>query len=163
MAVTQARGRAYPISGGNGSKWLTLDLPMLSIEVRPPEMRMPHLEVVPKPRVPMPHIGRQELGRYADVARRFVPPPERIAYYGALGALAVFGVLEWPVAAAIGAGTMVAQRQGRGEEPEPSGPGQTQAREPSAARPAPAKPATTTARGRAAAGGRRTTTKRTSK
>ncbi|WP_171075180.1 hypothetical protein [Nonomuraea basaltis] len=116
---------------------------MLSIEVRPPEMRMPHLEVVPKPRVPMPHIGRQELGHYADVARRFVPSPERVAYYGALGALAVFGVVEWPVAAAIGVGTMVVQRQRRREQPAPSGPGQTQARERSARQSARAKPATT--------------------
>ncbi|WP_188197402.1 hypothetical protein [Nonomuraea sp. SYSU D8015] len=112
MAVSQTRGRASAISDGNGTKWLTLDLPMLSIEVRPPEMRMPHLEVVPKPRVPMPHIGRQELGRYADVARRFVPPPERIAYYGALGALAAFGVLEWPVAAAGGRRTTTKRTSG---------------------------------------------------
>jgi hypothetical protein len=57
--------------------------------------------------------GMQEMGRAVETARTFMPPPERIIYYGALGALAVFGLVEWPVAAAIGVGTMIAQRTRR--------------------------------------------------
>jgi hypothetical protein len=50
-----------------------------------------------------------------DIAKTFLPPPERLIYYGGLGALAMLGFIEWPVAAAIGAGTMIAQRA-RGAE-----------------------------------------------
>ncbi|WP_433356660.1 hypothetical protein ACQP25_21020 [Microtetraspora malaysiensis] len=89
--------------GHNGQ--FTLNLPMVSLQFHRPHM--PHVE--------MPHMSRQEVGHAVDVARSFLPPPERVIYYGGLGALAVFGVLEWPVAAAIGVGTMLAQR-GRTEE-----------------------------------------------
>ncbi|GAA4521627.1 MULTISPECIES: hypothetical protein [Nonomuraea] len=83
-------------------KKVTLDLPMMSIQLHKPDMKLPH--------VPMPHISKQEMGHAVDVAKSILPPPERVAYYGALGALAVFGVVEWPVAAAIGVGTVIAQR-----------------------------------------------------
>ena len=62
------------------------------------------------PHVPMPHVNRQEVGQAVDTAKSFLPPPERIAYYGGLGALAVAGLIEWPVAAAIGVGILIAQR-----------------------------------------------------
>jgi hypothetical protein len=39
-----------------------------------------------------------------------LPPVERLLYYGGLGVLATVGVLEWPVAAAVGAGVWVAGR-----------------------------------------------------
>ncbi|GAA4191665.1 hypothetical protein AB0C10_36010 [Microbispora amethystogenes] len=81
---------------------LDLDLPFMSLQLRAPEMHLPH--------VGLPHISGREVGHAMDVARTFLPPPERIMYYGGLGALAVLGILEWPVAAAIGAGTMIAQR-----------------------------------------------------
>ncbi|WP_182887197.1 hypothetical protein [Microbispora sp. H10885] len=81
---------------------LDLDLPFMRLQLRAPEMHLPH--------VGMPHISGREVGHAMDVARTFLPPPERIMYYGGLGALAVLGILEWPVAAAIGAGTMIAQR-----------------------------------------------------
>ncbi|WP_425570075.1 hypothetical protein, partial [Planotetraspora phitsanulokensis] len=81
---------------------LKLNLPFMSIQVRQPEMRMPHMD--------MPHISKREVGQAVDIARTFLPPPERIVYYGGLGALAVLGLIEWPVAAAIGAGTIIAQR-----------------------------------------------------
>ncbi|MFG1948391.1 hypothetical protein [Nonomuraea sp. NPDC048826] len=86
-------------------KTVTLDLPMVSIQLHKPEMKLPH--------VPLPHISKQEMGHAVDIAKSFLPPPERIAYYGALGALAVFGVVEWPVAAAIGMGAVIAQRARR--------------------------------------------------
>lgn len=48
----------------------------------------------------------------------YLPPPGRLAFYGGLGAAAVFGLIDWPVAAAIGIGTVVARRAvGRGESP----------------------------------------------
>ncbi|HEY2947826.1 MAG TPA: hypothetical protein VGJ53_05410 [Micromonosporaceae bacterium] len=46
----------------------------------------------------------------ARTVRSFLPPSERLLYYGGLGAMAVAGILEWPVAAAAGAGVWVATR-----------------------------------------------------
>ena len=37
-----------------------------------------------------------------------VPRPQELAYYGGLAALAVFGMLDWPVALVIGAGHLLA-------------------------------------------------------
>jgi hypothetical protein len=49
-----------------------------------------------------------------------LPSREQMAFYGGLGALAVAGAVEWPVALAIGAATAVA-RGGRHEDrPEPA-------------------------------------------
>ena len=45
----------------------------------------------------MPALGR--------VAR---PPPGQLAYLGGPGALAVVGLLEWPVAAVLGVGHLLA-------------------------------------------------------
>src|SRR5690606_13760273 len=72
-----------------------------------------------RPHMPsLPHIDRREIGHAMHVTRSFLPPPERLLYYGGLGALAMLGAIEWPVAAAIGIGTIVAQRAVR-KEPEP--------------------------------------------
>ncbi|HUR09107.1 MAG TPA: hypothetical protein VM347_41665 [Nonomuraea sp.] len=109
MAVAQSRA--------SSSKELSLDLPLLSIKVRPPDLRMPHVGM---PHLELPRISRQEVGHAVDVARTLLPPPDRIAYYGALGVLAAFGVLEWPVAAAIGAGTLIARRGRQGESGSPA-------------------------------------------
>jgi hypothetical protein len=128
MAVAQSRA--------SSSKELSLDLPLLSIKVRPPDLRMPHVEM---PHLEMPRISRQEVGHAVDVARTLLPPPERIAYYGALGVLAAFGVLEWPVAAAIGAGTLIARR---GWEGRSGSPARRTQRSPAAERPRTATTAT---------------------
>lgn len=39
-----------------------------------------------------------------------VPPPDQLAFYGALGTLAAIGLIDWPVAAAIGVGQVVVAR-----------------------------------------------------
>ncbi|MEQ4717570.1 hypothetical protein [Nonomuraea sp. B19D2] len=177
MAVAQQRGRATATP--NGKRQFTLDLPMLSIQVRQPDVRMPHIGMphIEMPHMEMPRVSRQELGHYVDVARTFLPAPERMAYYGALGALAVFGVLEWPVAAAIGAGTIIAQRRpgapmfGRQPTRQPSraretAPAAKEEPTPPSKRATTTRRATTTARRGAAtttagAGGRKTTTGKT--
>ncbi|WP_327045693.1 hypothetical protein OG320_29070 [Microbispora sp. NBC_01189] len=111
---------------------LDLDLPFMSLQLRAPEMHLPH--------VGLPHISGREVGHAMDVARTFLPPPERIMYYGGLGALAVLGILEWPVAAAIGAGTMIAQRaRSREQRWSPLG-GQQQKGARGTATPAPGMP-----------------------
>ena len=40
-----------------------------------------------------------------------VPRPDQLAYYGALGLLAAFEVIEWPVALAIAVGHALAEDQ----------------------------------------------------
>jgi hypothetical protein len=53
-----------------------------------------------------------------------VPPLKRIVYFAGLGALAVFGVIDWPIALVIGAGHLLADQhwstvaQGLGEAVE---------------------------------------------
>lgn len=43
-----------------------------------------------------------------------LPPPEQLAFYGGIGALAVFGVVDWPVATVLVVGHMLAEsRHGR--------------------------------------------------
>ena len=37
-----------------------------------------------------------------------IPRPERLAYYGALAALAALEIIDWPIAVAIGAGHALA-------------------------------------------------------
>lgn len=50
--------------------------------------------------VRLPLLGRVRL-----------PPPERLVYYAGLGLLAVFEVVEWPVALVIGIGHVLADQQ----------------------------------------------------
>jgi len=40
-----------------------------------------------------------------------LPEPQRLAYYAAIGALGVFGVLEWPVALVLAGGHALASDQ----------------------------------------------------
>ncbi|WP_214416494.1 hypothetical protein [Sphaerisporangium fuscum] len=110
---------------------LALDTPVVSFHVHRPHMpRMPRME-----RMKDTAANRgQEMNRAMETARTFLPPPDRLLYYGGLGLLAAIGLLEWPVAAAIGAGTMVAARA-RGAMGRPSGPmaGQMEAPTPTTA------------------------------
>ena len=39
-----------------------------------------------------------------------VPPPDQMAFYGALGLLAALNVIDWPVALAVGVGQAVVAR-----------------------------------------------------
>jgi hypothetical protein len=50
----------------------------------------------------------------AQAVRANLPPTERLLYYGGLGLMATVGVLEWPVAAAVGVGVWLAGRTGAG-------------------------------------------------
>ncbi|MEU7450659.1 hypothetical protein [Streptosporangium roseum] len=155
-----------PAEHGHDGHSFTLNLPMMTVQFRPPRLHLPHL----------PHVNRQEAGHAVDVARSLLPPPERLIYYGGLGALAVVGAIEWPVAAAIGVGTLVAQRARAERRPESPAfqPAAPSDRTPTAARPTTARTATartaatrtTTAAGRTPAtrtttSGTRTATART--
>ncbi|MBB5159374.1 hypothetical protein [Saccharopolyspora phatthalungensis] len=55
---------------------------------------------------------RDDLSGAAETVRGYLPSGQMLAFYGGLGALTAFSVIEWPVAAAIGAGVALAQRAG---------------------------------------------------
>jgi hypothetical protein len=98
----QSEQRADAVNAAGGERRTAhLELPGMSAEFRAPQLRRPS---VPSPR---------ELLRVAGSASTFLPPPEQLLYYTGLGAAAVMGVIEWPVAIAVGAGVAVAQRSHR--------------------------------------------------
>lgn len=78
------------------------------------------------------------------VGRIGVPPPDQLAFFAVLGALAALGAIEWPVAAAIGVGQVVVARhfgdaKPVAEEPRPTAPRKALAAPAAPAKKAPAK------------------------
>jgi hypothetical protein len=65
-------------------------------------------------RVPGLGAGAAQTRWAAQAVRANLPPTERLVYYGGLGLMATVGVLEWPVAAAVGVGVWLAGRAGAG-------------------------------------------------
>jgi hypothetical protein len=61
----------------------------------------------------IPTPGMSYVGDAGRLMAGYLPPPERLAFYGGLGIAAVLGAIDWPVATAIGLGTMIARRTGR--------------------------------------------------
>jgi hypothetical protein len=97
---------------------LTLDLPMLRFNVHPPS-RQQVGNVVGT----VAGTTRSVVGTVAGTAR-WVLRPDHLVYCGALGALAAFEVIEWPVAAAMGVSLIIAERSrkqwGKAREQRPS-------------------------------------------
>lgn len=64
--------------------------------------------------IPVPVIGVRQVHVPApnmpQALQDKLPDRKQLIYYGGLGAMAAFGVVSWPVAAAIGAGVWVAGR-----------------------------------------------------
>jgi hypothetical protein len=81
--------------------WTAVQLPVV-------HMRLPVL-TVRVPRSPVLASARWA----AQTLQVYLPPRERLAYYGGLGLMAAIGVLDWPVALAAGAGVWVASRTGQ--------------------------------------------------
>jgi hypothetical protein len=126
-------------TGGAQGRTATVNLPFVTAQLRVPQLRAPHISAphIPAPRIrapqlpalPRPHrpaVGRREIGDAARGAASLLPPPRELVFYTGLGALGALGLVEWPVAAAIGAGTMIARRSARDERqaaaptPEPA-------------------------------------------
>ncbi|QIZ39792.1 hypothetical protein FDZ84_26045 [Saccharopolyspora sp. ASAGF58] len=81
----------------SGSRTATVTLPFVTAEFRRTAVRFP---------------GRDVVAGGVHSVREHLPSPGQLAFYGGLGALAALSLIEWPVAAAIGIGTVVAQRAG---------------------------------------------------
>lgn len=94
-----ARGdRSQSTTGaGRDSGTATVKLPFVTAEFRRTAVRVP---------------GRDAVAAGVYSVREHLPSPGQLAFYGGLGALAALSLIEWPVAAAIGIGTVVAQRAG---------------------------------------------------
>ena len=101
-------------------KTATVNLPFMTAQFRRPAVHLP---------------GRHQAGSAASRVKTSLPSPVQMLYYTGLGALAVAEVVEWPVAVAIGAGTLVAQRTRRPQASEPAEPPPA-ATSPSASKPA---------------------------
>lgn len=102
-------------SNGSGEtdrgRTATINLPFVTAQVRVPQLGRPRL-----PHVPAPRVSRQEMGALARGAGAMLPAPKEMAYYAGLGALAALELIEWPVAVAIGAGTVVARQSAKKEQ-----------------------------------------------
>lgn len=107
-------------------KSFTVNLPLVTME-----FRAPHMPKAQMPHPHMPHMTKEQM------PKPHMPRADHVAYYGGLGALAAFEVIEWPVAAAIGIGTAVAERVRRTAGPQ-TPPGTDR---PETAPPAPSRPA----------------------
>lgn len=109
-AVTQAKPSApstkpTTASAKKDSEGMTVRLPFVTAEFHRPDLRLPE--------IPMPDV-RGTVNNVASSVRDNLPSREEVAYFGGLGLLAALSVIEWPVAAAIGVGTVVAQRASGG-------------------------------------------------
>jgi hypothetical protein len=105
---TRAAGRQQASTSGQAKHGTVVQLPFVTAEFHRPDVQLP---------------GRAEVEGAIGAVRKNLPPPEQLVYYGGLAALAVFSVIEWPVAAAIGVGTAVTQRavaQGFGGRQRPA-------------------------------------------
>ena len=103
-AASPAKAAASPAKTADqptgGRKGVTVPL----VNVRVPVLRA---------NIPGADMARQQTMWAAQAVRSFLPPAERLLYYGGLGTAAVIGALEWPVAVAAGAGVWVATRTRR--------------------------------------------------
>jgi hypothetical protein len=74
--------------------------------------------------------------RLPVVGRVAVPPPDQLAFYGVVGALAAVGLIDWPVALAMGVGQAVVARHFNDQRPAATEPTSLPAGEATAAAPA---------------------------
>jgi hypothetical protein len=93
----------------------TFRLPFLTAHFEVPKLSRSKLPALPS-RPHLPKLRAPDLSSPRHLGPVTVPSPRKSAYYLGLGALAVAEVVDWPVAAAIAAGTYVAQHT-RGSEP----------------------------------------------
>lgn len=105
-----SRGRVTPSSGPthgerserserpdqeDARRTVTVNLPFVTAQVRTPQVRLP---------------GRDHLDTAVRNVRSMLPSPPALLFYGGLAVTAALGVIEWPVAAAIGVGSALASR-----------------------------------------------------
>ncbi|GGK68876.1 hypothetical protein Sme01_14210 [Sphaerisporangium melleum] len=111
VSQTSRERRGIPSTSESNGDLIQLDTPVVSLHVHRPHMpRMPRMPGMAR----MSPQREQEMGRAMETAKTFLPPPDRLLYYGGLGALAALGMIEWPIAVAVGIGTVIATRAAGG-------------------------------------------------
>ncbi|MFR9805492.1 hypothetical protein ACL02T_24875 [Pseudonocardia sp. RS010] len=78
-----------------GHRSATVNLPFVTAQFRAPDLHAPR---------------REDLEAMGQGARSLLPSGRSLLFLGGLAATAVAGVIEWPVAAAIGIGSVLASR-----------------------------------------------------
>src|SRR4051794_5086392 len=98
--TAEASGNSSEPANGNASHYsATIRLPFLTAHLEVPKPSRPHL----------PELQAPDFSKPVRIGPVAVPAPPKTVYYLGLGALAVAEIVEWPIAAAIAAGTYVAQ------------------------------------------------------
>jgi hypothetical protein len=85
-----------------GRRSATVDLPFVTAQFRVPDLQPPSWE---------------ELGWVVHTARSMLPSGTSLLFFGGLAATAIAGIIEWPVAAAIGVGSALARQGATNPEP----------------------------------------------
>jgi hypothetical protein len=100
------RTQSAAAKSSTASRSATLEAPGVRAEVQPDKL-------------PGAGYVRSAVGTVREYlpSQENLPSREQAVFYGGLGALAIFSVIEWPVAVAIGAGTLVSQRATSGARP----------------------------------------------
>lgn len=80
---------------GHRRRGMTVTVPLTSLQIRIP---------------PLPQVGIPDIAAAAEKIRAAMPPAPELAYFAGLGLLGLFSVIDWPVALAVGAGTVIAQQ-----------------------------------------------------
>lgn len=86
------QGETQTRHGGKGAQGTTIPIPVPEIHTK---------------RVSVPG----KMGQARRTMTGQLRPSGRLLFYGGLVAVAAFGVIDWPVAAAVGIGTVVARRR----------------------------------------------------
>jgi hypothetical protein len=107
---------ARPADGRfEGRRSATVNLPFVTARFRVPDLQPP---------------SREEFGWVVQTARSMLPSGRTLLFFGGLTATAIAGVIEWPVAAAIGIGSALAAQGTTNPEPRNGIPHAVQARTP---------------------------------
>ena len=94
---------ARPAEGRfEGRRSATVNLPFVTAQFRVPDLYPPR---------------REELGWVVHTARSMLPSGPSLWFFGGLAATAIAGIIEWPVAAAIGVGSALAGQGATNPEP----------------------------------------------
>ena len=100
-------------TGETGKRSATVNLPFVTAQFRVPDLQPP---------------SREELGWVLQTAQSMLPSGRTLLFFGGLTATAIAGIIEWPVAAAIGIGSALARQGATNPEPRNGIPHAMQAR-----------------------------------
>lgn len=102
-ATTEQADEVRPAEGRfEGRRSATVNLPFVTAQFRVPDLQPP---------------SREELGWVVQTAQSMLPSGRSLLFFGGLAITAIAGIIEWPVAAAIGVGSALAGQGATNPEP----------------------------------------------